>query len=62
MPDIQSRPYKPNPDVCCERCVFTTGEHAPWCQSLGHQLDIAFEQLRQTAQKLNREYDRMFRK
>ena len=31
MGDITSRPYRPNPDVTCERCVFGSGEHAKWC-------------------------------
>lgn len=26
-----SRPYKPDPAVCCEACVFGRGEHARWC-------------------------------
>lgn len=32
MADLQSRPYKPNPDVCCEACVFKGGPHALWCE------------------------------
>jgi hypothetical protein len=32
MEDIQSRPYKPDPEKCCEACVFGTGLHAPWCE------------------------------
>ena len=27
---IQSRPY--HPQAACERCVFGSGEHAPWCE------------------------------
>jgi len=23
--------YKPNPDMCCEACVFKRGEHSEWC-------------------------------
>lgn len=29
---IVSRPYKPDPAFCCERCIFGTGEHAPDCE------------------------------
>jgi len=29
----RSNPYQPNPDQCCEACVFGTGEHAKWCAS-----------------------------
>lgn len=29
--DFSSRVYKPDPQKCCERCVFGTGEHAEWC-------------------------------
>lgn len=31
MADLQSRPYKPNPQLCCEACAFGRGEHAEWC-------------------------------
>ena len=31
MADLMSRPYQPNPDYCCEACVFGRGEHAEWC-------------------------------
>lgn len=27
----RSNPYQPNPDMCCERCIFGTGRHAEWC-------------------------------
>ena len=29
---IQSLQYDPNPALCCERCIFGTGEHAGWCE------------------------------
>lgn len=32
MSDIVSKPYQPNPDVCCEACVFKRGAHAAWCK------------------------------
>lgn len=32
MADIHSNPYRPDPEQCCERCVFGTGEHADWCE------------------------------
>jgi len=34
MPDKdgnRSNPYHPDPDQCCEACVFGRGEHAAWC-------------------------------
>jgi hypothetical protein len=33
MPDseLQSRPYHPAATQCCEKCVFGSGEHAPFC-------------------------------
>lgn len=31
MPDLTSRPYKPDPEKCCERCAFGRGNHAIWC-------------------------------
>lgn len=32
MSEIVSRVYQPNPQQCCEACVFGTGDqHAPWC-------------------------------
>jgi hypothetical protein len=27
----RSNPYHPNPEQCCEACVFGAGEHAEWC-------------------------------
>lgn len=27
----RSNPYKPDPAMCCEACVFGRGEHAEWC-------------------------------
>ena len=32
MSDLQSRPYKPDPEQCCEACAFGRGKHAAWCQ------------------------------
>ena len=33
MPErLVSRLYRPDPERCCEGCVFG-GEHAPWCQA-----------------------------
>lgn len=29
----RSNPYKPNPEMCCEACIFGSGEHAPWCEN-----------------------------
>jgi len=28
----RSNPYKPDPEKCCEACVFDRGEHAPYCR------------------------------
>ena len=40
MAEIQSKPYQPNPDLCCEACVFKRGQHATWCAVLDpHELD-----------------------
>ena len=25
--EIQSRPYQPNPELCCEACVFGRAQH-----------------------------------
>ena len=32
MAEIVSKPFRPNPEVVCERCVFGHGEHAGWCK------------------------------
>jgi hypothetical protein len=29
---IQSRPYQPNPEKCCEACCFGGDDHSPWCE------------------------------
>jgi hypothetical protein len=31
MADLVSRPYAPDPERCCQACVFGRGEHAEWC-------------------------------
>lgn len=31
--DLQSRPYRPDPQQCCEACAFGRGEHAEWCEA-----------------------------
>ncbi len=28
----RSNPYKPNPEKCCEACIFGSGEHVDWCE------------------------------
>ena len=34
MPDnLQSRPFRPNPRYCCEKCIFGSGEHSERCKS-----------------------------
>jgi hypothetical protein len=30
---IQSRPYKPDSNKCCQACAFGTGKHAEFCES-----------------------------
>jgi hypothetical protein len=30
--DLVSRLYKPDPQKCCEGCVFGRGKHAEWCE------------------------------
>ena len=32
MAELVSRPYNPDPEYCCEACVFGRGEHAEWCE------------------------------
>jgi hypothetical protein len=32
MTDLTSRRYEPNPEHCCEACVFGRGAHADWCE------------------------------
>ena len=51
---LQSRPYAPSPEKCCNRCVFGRGPHAPWCESdhIAKGLDLS--------EKLNREIKRDF--
>ncbi len=34
MPDITSRPYRPNPEMACERCCFGRGPHATFCHAI----------------------------
>jgi hypothetical protein len=31
--ELISRPYEPNPEHCCEACVFGRGDHAEWCET-----------------------------
>jgi len=33
MSEIVSRVYQPNAAMCCEACVFGSGEHAEWCDT-----------------------------
>ena len=33
-PDFTSRRYQPDPEKCCERCVFGRGQHAEFCQHI----------------------------
>lgn len=33
MPDLCSRPYKPDPKMACEACVWGRGDHAEWCDA-----------------------------
>ncbi len=30
----RSNPYHPNPEKCCEACIFGSGEHAPFCPAI----------------------------
>lgn len=27
----RSNPYRPDPEKCCEACVFGRGQHSDWC-------------------------------
>lgn len=38
MADLQSRPFRPDPQKCCERCCFGRGSHAAWCV-VGHAVE-----------------------
>ncbi|HUX19351.1 MAG TPA: hypothetical protein VMV63_09230 [Acidithiobacillus sp.] len=40
---IQSLQYDPNPALCCERCVFGTGEHAGWCEMAAQIAEWKFQ-------------------
>jgi hypothetical protein len=31
MAEITSLPYRPDPELCCDACVFGTKKHAEWC-------------------------------
>jgi hypothetical protein len=33
MRELTSRPYRPDPEKCCEACAFGRGPHAAWCYS-----------------------------
>lgn len=35
MSDLQSRVFEPNPEKCCEACIFGAAEHADWCYRPG---------------------------
>lgn len=39
MPDLTSRPYRPNAQWACPRCVFGRGQHADFCDTLAATLD-----------------------
>ncbi len=32
MTDLNSRPFRPDPQQCCEACVFGKGEHSEFCE------------------------------
>jgi hypothetical protein len=42
MAEITSRPYQPDPETCCEACVFGRGEHAEWCRFNEQQIRGAY--------------------
>ncbi len=35
----RSNPYKPNPEKCCEACVFKKGSHEAWCTAGRYRYD-----------------------
>ena len=41
MSDLQSRPFRPDPAKCCERCAFGTGPHAYFCALWGESWLVA---------------------
>lgn len=44
MPEIVSRVYRPDPQMCCEACCFGRGEHSQWCDKA--QLRTTWERWR----------------
>jgi hypothetical protein len=37
----RSNPYHPDPEKCCEACVFGSGQHAVWCPARSHSGESA---------------------
>lgn len=60
MADLQSRPYKPNPQQCCERCAFGSGKHAEFCESLVAEAGRALRRAADLAKIISRAYDAEF--
>lgn len=57
---IQSRDYRPNPEFCCEACVFGRGPHAEWCEKQKHAAETR-KKMRAAAKKLNDDFSPEFR-
>jgi hypothetical protein len=43
MSELTSRPFQPNPEICCEACVFGRGQHSPACRLTVEVIDISGE-------------------
>jgi hypothetical protein len=43
MEIIASRAYNPNPQQCCEACVFGNGAHAEFCEKQKIEVESAWE-------------------
>lgn len=58
---LQSRPYKPETEKCCERCVFGTGAHASWCDVWRAALQRTYLRSKQANEAmLHQDYDHAF--
>ena len=54
------RAFKPNPRMCCERCVFGTGKHGEFCTA-DTNLAHFVKQVAARIKKLHQDYDPLFR-
>lgn len=61
MAEIQSRPFKPDAEMCCEACVFGRGEHAEFCTNpevlYARTIDEQMAKVRRYVNFATREFD-----